>query len=131
MCCRTPATVRAPPDTFTTTSGTRRTVREMCSFWAGVKDFPPRPYETMSRIGRPGSRRSTTRFFMSVLPARLVRIDERFDVVAKAVERTHQGRRVGSGHAGHVCPPIKRLGNLIQIPTYRTDLGDAAFECRK
>src|SRR6266436_3792304 len=130
MCCRTPATVRAPPDTFTTTSGTRRTVRAMCSFWAGVRDLPPRPYETMSRSGT-RSRRSMTRFFITGPPTRKVPVDEQFDVIAQAVERSHQGLRIGSGHASHLRPAVERVGNLIQIPTDRTDLGDAALECRK
>src|SRR5260370_25389788 len=129
MCCRTPATVRAPPDTFTMTSGTRRTVRAMCSFGAGVRDLPPRPYETMSRSGT-WSRRSMTRFFITGPPTRKVPVDERFDVIAKPVERAHQGLRIGTDHAGHLRPAVERLGDLIKVPTDRADLAGAALQRR-
>jgi hypothetical protein len=71
------------------------------------------------------------RFFITGPPTRKVPVDERFDVIAQALERAHQGLRIGSGYTGHWRPAVKRVGDLIQIPTDRTDLGDAALECRK
>src|SRR5687767_2911357 len=97
-CATAPFALVAPPDTFTITSGTRRTVRAISAICAGVsRSRRPDPRRPKLRRSRKKSRSALPG--MVAQPALEVRREECVHVIAKrfADLEDHEARAAGVG----------------------------------
>src|SRR5882672_761348 len=115
------------------TSGTRPTVRRMCSICSGVSSrlpcsgVAPRPYDTMSNKGSP-SRTLKTRFDMPGTPARLVYLQQGLGVAPQRLAYFEHRAELVTHRGRQPAALVPGFGDLIDVPADRRELADAALE---